>query len=342
VGEAPAFLAVLEQVSRLAPIDRPVLVTGERGTGKELVAARLHYLSRRWDRPFVKVNCAALSDTLLDTELFGHEAGAFTGAQRRHLGRFEAADGGTLFLDEVATASARVQEKLLRVLEYGEFERVGGSRTLSVDVRVVAATNADLPRLADSGAFRADLLDRLAFDVVTLPPLRARAEDVPLLAEQFGIAMARELGWPLFPGFAPEALAALRAHGWPGNVRELRNVVERAVARAERPDRPVAEVTLDPFASPWSPAAAGAVAESVPAESPSPGPVRPESRPAGPPESPGGFEERVRGFEARLLREALERRRFNQRRAAEDLGLGYHQFRHHLRRHGILGRQAAE
>ncbi|MBY0431829.1 MAG: sigma 54-interacting transcriptional regulator, partial [Rhodospirillales bacterium] len=192
LGQAPAFTRVLAHVSRAAPLNRPLLVVGERGTGKELIAARLHYLSPRWDKPFVKVNCAALAETLLDSELFGHEAGAFTGAQRRRPGRFELADGGTLFLDEIASASAAVQEKILRAVEYGTFERVGGE-TMRVDVRVIAAGNVDLPALARAGRFRADLLDRLAFDVVTLPPLRERPEDIPLLAEHFGLGMAREL-----------------------------------------------------------------------------------------------------------------------------------------------------
>ena len=241
LGESAAFLDVLERVSRLARLERPCLVVGERGTGKELIAARLHYLSRRWDRPFVAVNCAALSEDLLDSELFGHEAGAFTGARDRRVGRFERADGGTLLLDEIATASGRVQEKILRVVEYGEMERLGGGRTLRVDVRVVGATNVDLPTEVDAGRFRADLLDRLAFEVVTLPPLRARREDIPVLAQHFAVAMARELGRPLFAGFTPEAEAALLDHAWPGNVRELKNAVERAVARASG-DEPVAEV----------------------------------------------------------------------------------------------------
>ena len=171
VGEAPAFRAALAQVSQLAALDRPVLVVGERGTGKELVAARLTYLSPRWDKPFVKLNCATLAESLLDSELFGHEAGAFTGATRRRLSRFEIADGGTLLLDEIATASLAVQENILRV---------------------IAATNVDLPGLAEAGGFRSDLLDRLAFDVVTVPPLRERAEDIPLLAEHFGRGMTRE------------------------------------------------------------------------------------------------------------------------------------------------------
>src|ERR1700736_2200118 len=155
VGEAPAFRAALAQVSQLAALDRPVLVVGERGTGKELVAARLTFLSPRWDKPFVKLNCATLAESLLDSELFGHEAGAFTGATRRRLSRFEIADSGTLFLDELANASLAVQEKILRVIEYGAFERVGGNEPIHVDVRVVAATNLDLPALAAEGKFRA-------------------------------------------------------------------------------------------------------------------------------------------------------------------------------------------
>src|SRR6185369_9119219 len=177
LGESPAFLDMLAHVSHVAPLDRPVLVVGERGTGKELVAARINYLSPRWDKPFVKLNCAALAESLLDSELFGHEAGAFTGAVRRRAGRFELADGGTLFLDEIAQASTAVQEKILRVVEYGLFERVGGSAPVRVDVRVIAATNVHLPTAVAEGRFRADLLDRLAFDVVRIPPLRERRDD---------------------------------------------------------------------------------------------------------------------------------------------------------------------
>ena len=218
VGEAPAFRAMLAQVSQLAPLDRPVLVVGERGTGKELIAARLTYLSPRWDKPFLTVNCAALAESLLDSELFGHEAGAFTGAVRRRASRFELADGGTLFLDEIAAASHAVQEKVLRVIEYGTFERVGGNEPLAVDVRLIAAANADLPALAEAGRFRSDLLDRLAFDVVTMPPLRARAEDIPLLAEHFARAMTRNLGRGAFAGFTQAAMARLEAHSWPGTI----------------------------------------------------------------------------------------------------------------------------
>ena len=328
LGESPAFLAALAHVSRVAPLERPVLVIGERGTGKELIAARLHYLSQRWDRPFVKVNCAALPESLLDSELFGHEAGAFTGANRRQIGRIEQADGGTLFLDEIATASPAVQEKLLRAVEYGEIERVGG-RTATVDVRVVGATNADLPALAAAGRFRADLLDRLAFDVVTLPPLRARPDDIPPLAEHFALGMVRELQRPLFPGFTDAALDRLCGHDWPGNVRELRNTVERSVAAADS-DEPLDHIVLNPFESPWRPVAAPtACVETAP---PATGATAIIPIPA----FDGGILDQVRAFEASILRDSLERNRFNQRQTAEALGLGYHQLRGMLKKHGLI------
>ena len=228
IGESPQLAAALDHISRLAAIDRPVLIIGERGTGKELAAERLHYLSTRWDQTFTKINCSAIAETLLESELFGHEAGAFTGATKQHIGRFELTDGGTLFLDELATMSLRLQEKLLRVIEYGEFERVGGQKTLQVDVRLVAATNADLPSLADEGVFRWDLLDRLSFDVVHLPPLRERDDDLYELAQHFSVRMCRELGWDYFPGSRDAAIRQLSAHHWPGNIRELKNVVIRA------------------------------------------------------------------------------------------------------------------
>src|SRR5690554_1623165 len=255
IGQANSFLSVLEQVSQIAPLNKPVLIIGERGTGKELIAARLHYLSKRWEQSYITLNCAALSESLLESELFGHEVGAFTGAQKRHEGRFERADGGTLFLDELANTSALVQEKILRVIEYGEFERVGGSKTVRVDTRLVAATNEDLPSLAEAGKFRADLLDRLAFDVITLPPLRERREDIMLLAEHFAIQMARELELELFSGFTSKARQTLLDYAWPGNVRELKNVVERSVYRVNNAHLPVSEVILDPFNSPYRPVA---------------------------------------------------------------------------------------
>ena len=268
LGQARPFLDLLEAVSRVAPLDRPVLVVGERGTGKELIAARLHFLSTRWDRPLVKLNAAALPETLLESELFGHEAGAFTGAVRRRAGRFELADSGSLFLDEIADTNLAVQERLLRVVEYGAFERLGGSATVQVDVRLIGATNVDLPSEAAAGRFRDDLLDRLAFDVLTVPPLRARRDDVPLLADHFGRAMAHDLGWRDFPGFSRDALAALLAWPWPGNVRELKNVVERAVYRAARADRTIAEVQFDPFDSPYRPASRRSTPPQRPAARP--------------------------------------------------------------------------
>ena len=229
IGESPGFLEVLERVSRVAQLNRPVLVIGERGTGKELVAARVHYLSPRWDRPFVKLNCAALAESLLETELFGHEAGSFTGAVRRRLGRFELANEGSLFLDELSNTSERVQEKVLRVIEYGELERVGGNDTISTDVRIIGATNEDLPALAEAGKFRPDLLDRLAFDVITLPPLRERRDDILPLAEHFAVKMSGELGLELFQGFSDEARELLLDYAWPGNVRQLENVIQNVV-----------------------------------------------------------------------------------------------------------------
>ena len=340
LGEAPAFRAALAQVSQLAALDRPVLVVGERGTGKELVAARLTYLSPRWDKPFVKLNCAALAESLLDSELFGHEAGAFTGAARRRLSRFEIADGGTLFLDEIATASLSVQEKILRVIEYGSFERVGGNEVQRVDVRLLAATNVDLPALAAAGRFRSDLLDRLAFDVVTVPPLRERVEDVPLLAEHFARAMAHELGRDGFAGFAPEALAALAAWRWPGNVRELKNVVERSLCRWPRPDEPLAEIAFDAFVSPHRPAAATETIPSHPRESGGPSPMDSRLRGNDGDEAESDFLARVDSFEKRLLADALAANRFNQRRAAAALGLSYHQLRHYLKKHALTARRS--
>jgi len=345
LGESPAFMALAEQISRVAPLDRPVLVIGERGTGKELVAARLHFLSRRWDGPFVQLNCAALAESLLESELFGHEAGAFTGAVRRRSGRFELADGGSLFLDEIAAASPAVQEKLLRVVEYGAFERLGGNAALQVDVRVIGATNVDLPAAAEAGVFRADLLDRLAFEVLTLPPLRARREDIPLLARHFGREMAKELDWPYFPGFSPAALDRLASHDWPGNVRELRNTVERSVARAG-PEAEIDDVTLDPFASPWpladSPTARQeSAAPEEPGRRPPAGKEAPEKTPVGDilsdPLRAFDLREALKRVEHDLLQQALAAQRYNQKATARQLGLTYDQLRNRLRKHGLLG-----
>ncbi len=339
IGESPAFSDMLEHVSRVAPLARPVLVVGERGTGKELVAARLHFLSRRWERPFIKLNCAALAESLLESELFGHEAGAFTGAVRRRPGRFELADTGTLFLDEIANAGHAVQEKILRAVEYGEFERLGGDRSLSVDVRVIGATNIDLPASAAQGDFRHDLLDRLSFDVITIPPLRARLDDIPLLASHFGRTMARELDWPDFPGFAPSAVDAMLAHQWPGNVRELKNVAERAVYRSAKMDEPVSEIVFDPFGSPYRPSK-----QPRPAAGPATQPSVPEPAGEALPQASEPLDIRavLADFERRLLAQAMAVNRYNQRATASHVGLSYHQLRNALRKHGLLGEQLAK
>ena len=345
IGEAPAFMQVLESVSQIAPLEKPVLVVGERGTGKELIAARLHYLSNRWEAEYQKVNCAAISESLLESELFGHEAGSFTGASKAHQGRFERADKGTLFLDELATTSMRVQEKLLRVIEYGEFERLGGQKTKRVDVRLVAATNVDLPALADRGDFRHDLLDRLAFDVITLPPLRARQEDIVLLANHFAINMASELDRDFFPGFTDDAIDTLNNHSWPGNIRELKNAVERSVYRTAE-DEPVAAITLDAFASPYRPSTtkpATIPAPSSPAPSSKPTEQPDEETPAAPATSSGGtfslpldLRDELKRHEIALIEQGMEEARFNQRKAAELLGLTYHQLRGLLKKYDLL------
>lgn len=333
IGQSGAFLDALERASRAAALDRPVLVIGERGTGKELVAERLHRLSPRWDQPLVIMNCAALPETLIEAELFGHEAGAFTGATRARAGRFEEADGGTLFLDELGTLSMAAQDRLLRAVEYGEITRIGSSRPLRVDVRIVAATNESLPDKVEKSGFRADLLDRLSFEVVTLPPLRARKGDVMVLAEHFGRRMASEMGREDWPGFGAAAIDALSEYAWPGNVRELRNVVERAVYRWER-EGPIEVIEFDPFRSPWQPetiSRPAAVNASDDGEGDEADPVTACE------EGPSDFKSRVSRFERELLKKALSEHRFNQRATADALGLSYDQLRHALRRHDLLG-----
>lgn len=318
---------MLEHVSRAAKLIKPVLVIGERGTGKELIASRLHYLSPRWEQPLVKVNCAALTESLLESELFGHQAGAFTGATRTHIGRFEQANGGTLVLDELGTIPPRMQEKILRVIEYGEFQRVGGTDTIRTDVRIVGATNEHLPRLAELGRFRADLLDRLAFDVVHVPPLRARPEDVHTLAYHFAVNVTKELRRSFFAGFTADAKAALLAYAWPGNVRELKNAVERSVYRTEAADEPINRILFDPFASPFNPPAPPSPEPAIVAA----GAVEPTVETS----VPNDFRAAVAGFERQVLKRALERAQFKQTLAAKILGLSYHQFRSLLRKHGL-------
>ena len=338
VGQSFPFLDAVERASRAAPLNRPVLVIGERGTGKELIAERLHHLSSRWAAPLIVMNCAALPEHLIEAELFGHEAGSFTGAAKTRHGRFEEADGGTLFLDELGTLSMPAQDRLLRAVEYGEVTRIGASKPMSVDVRIVAATNDSLPGLVERGKFRADLLDRLSFEVVTLPPLRAREGDIPLLAEHFGRRMGVELDWPNWPGFSSRAMSALEEYHWPGNVRELRNVVERAVYRWDDPERPIDAIQFDPFHSPWAPSSVAAHHQRPPQAPPAEEAAQqpPETAPAAPPASTNDFRGAVAAYERSLLEDALSRNRFNQRATAAALGLSYDQLRHALKRHKLL------
>jgi len=323
LGRSEAFLTFQERLSQAAKVDRPVLLVGERGTGKELAAARLHYLSPRWREPLVALNCAALAPTLIESELFGHEAGAFTGAAKRRIGRFEAAQGGSLFLDELGNIPLEVQEKILRVVEYRLFERVGGSSPVQVDVRLIGATNADLPALAAQGRFKPDLLDRLSFEVLVLPPLRAREGDVIFLANYFAARMAHELGRPDMPTFSDRALADLESYPWPGNIRELKNVVERAVYRST--SAIIDELVFDPFPK--------SVGRPQPDREYPKAPLPPaEASPPAHLAEP--LPRQVRDLEVRLIKTALRRAKFNQKKAADLLGLTYHQFRGLYRKYG--------
>ncbi|MCF1426942.1 MAG: phage shock protein operon transcriptional activator [Shewanella sp.] len=345
IGQSNALLEVLEHVSQIAPLTKPVLIIGERGTGKELIAERLHYLSRRWDQQFIKLNCSSLSENLLESELFGHETGAFTGAKGRHEGRFERADSGTLFLDELANTSGLVQEKLLRVIEYGEYERVGGSKTLRADVRLICAANEDLPSLAEAGEFRPDLLDRLAFDVITLPPLRCRREDTLELAQYFAIGMTRQLKLEFFPGFGAQAKALLLDYHWPGNIRELKNVIERAVYRHGDSDEPINDIILDPFESPYRPQqrvkmqqrrSAQATESAAVASTVSTKPAEQVAPAAGAVNFPIDFKSHCEQAEIQLLNQALAAAQFNQKKTADLLGLSYHQLRGILKKYNLL------
>lgn len=312
LGESEVFLEFQESLSRVARVDRSVLLIGERGTGKELATAKLHYLSNRWQGPLIALNCAALSSTLIESELFGYEAGAFTGATRRRTGRFEAADEGTLFLDEIANIPMEVQEKILRVVEYGTFERVGSSGSIVVDARIIGATNADLPTLVQTGRFKRDLLDRLSFEVLFLPPLRERKEDIPLLANHFASRMSFELQQQEVPYFSEEAMEVLENYHWPGNVRELKNVVERATYRSDGPR--INHIVFDPFHSPFG----MELPEGEERSKTEPDTPQPISKP---------FYEAVQEVEVRLLKQALEEAKYNQKKAARILNLTYYQFR---------------
>lgn len=331
LGQSDAFLEFQEQISKVAPIERPVLVLGERGTGKELAASRIHFLSRRWQKPLVTLNCSALTPSLIGSELFGYEKGAFTGASSRQAGRFETASQGTFFLDEIGTIPLEVQEKILRVVEYGTFERVGSAESIHVDVRIVAATNVNLSLMAQSGEFKQDLLDRLSFEVIYIPPLRERKGDIPVLSNHFAGRMAFELGWDDVPTISLSALKSLEAYPWPGNIRELKNVIERAVYKST--SSVIKDVSFDPFQHPFEKNLAvknDKAVENLPASK--------EGKSAGQAdliekvlEKP--FKEAMAEVERYLLSEALKACRFNQKKAAQKLGLTYDQFRGIKRKH---------
>lgn len=328
-GESEPFLDTMEHVSSAAKVNRPVLIIGERGTGKELVAARLHYLSPRWQQPRITVNCAAFNPNLLESEIFGYEQGAFTGAGRSKKGRFEMAHKGSLFLDELAQSPMALQEKILRVLEYQEFERVGGTETISVDVRVIAATNQDLPSLCREGKFRDDLLDRLSFEVITLPPLRERLNDIPMLISLFALRMSREMEHERRPTFSKRAIESMIEYSWPGNIRELKSVVERAIYRHQ--GEVIEVIDFDPFRSPYRPTQRIGINKIIPPEQ-----ARKKSEEVGlvPLEQedtqslPGAIE----ALERQMSLAALEKTLYNQKKAAESLGVSYYQFRRLLKR----------
>ena len=343
IGQSQAYLAILDRVSDSAVLERPVLLVGERGTGKELIAKRLHFLSPRWEKVFITVNCAAFTDERLDEELFGQ---SFLDGREDTNGKFYHADEGTIFLDNIDAVSPRLQEKLMGAVEYGRYEASGEHAEQEVDVRVISASAIDLPGAVSRGVFRADLLDRLAFEVITLPPLRARRDDILPLSDHFGRKIAAELGADHFPGFTAEASEALLARDWPGNVRELKAIIERNTAKAWLADENLSNpigggitgpLIFDPFASPHRlQDAAPAPQISTPIAAP---PVHEaslrHSEEAHNPPLQTGFQDRVLAFERKLILEAMQISKNHQGKAAERLDLTYHQFRGLMRKHGL-------
>lgn len=309
LGESEVFLDFQSRLSRAAIVNRSVLLVGERGSGKEIAARRLHFLSQRWQQSLVTVNCAALPPSLIETELFGYEQGAFTGAQKTRKGRFEEAEGGTLFLDEIGLIPLEVQEKILRVVEYGTYERVGSSVTHESNVRIIGATNADLPKLCEEGKFKEDLLDRLSFEVLFLPPLRERGEDILLLANYFASKMALECNKHEMPSFSEEVYEQLLSYPWPGNVRELKNVIERAVYRNDT--SLIEHLEFNPFENPFK------TKERVE-------PLVEHKKEV---LDLGGFEQAKLELDLVYLKAALEQAEGNQKEAAKLLGLTYDQLR---------------
>ena len=297
VGDSPQTKELIQRIERVAQVPRPMLIVGERGTGKELVARAIHEASGPAQRSMIVVNCAAFTDALLESELFGHEKGAFTGAQETSRGKFELADGGTLFLDEIGNMSLSFQQKILRVVEYGAFTRVGGAVELKTTAHIVAATNTDLEERMQSGEFLPDLYDRLSFEILRVPPLRERPEDIEPLSLYFLSQFQREI--PAFKAkqLSRSALRVLRPYHFPGNVRELKNIIERAAYRDT-----TSEITPEDI---------GLLSDASV-------------------DIPGGtFDERVETFRKRLIHEALDQSGGNQAAAARLLGLSYHQFRYY-------------
>ncbi len=306
IGESTTFLDFQQGISRVAKIERPVLFIGERGSGKELAASRLHYLSNRWDKPFVTLNCAALNANLIETELFGHTQGAYTGAGSKRKGRFEEANGGTLFLDEIGLLPMEVQAKILRVVEYGVFEMVGSSEPIKTNVRIIGATNANLKAMADKGDFKPDLLDRLSFEVLFLPPLRERKKDIMLLASHFASRIADEISLDGVIEFADKVIDEIFEYSWPGNIRELKNVIERAVYSANT--NIIEHIKLNPFSNPYN-------VEGADSNNDNKRLVFDQ------------FKEDIKAMEIKYLSHALKNSQNRQKEAAELLNITYDQFR---------------
>ena len=308
VARSGSFLKVLEDARRFAAFPRPVLIRGERGTGKELIARFIHDQSDRRDRPFVPINCAAYDDELVNAEIYGHEKGAFTGADRMRTGKFEQANGGTLFMDEIGNMSMPFQEKILRVVEYQEFERVRGSERVKVDVRIISATNASLEELMEENLFRRDLYDRLTFAEIRIPPLRHRKEDIPELIVHFVRRLHQEIPNLLEKTFRKDTVEAMREYYWPGNVRELKNIVERVYLYGP-------EQVITPSALP--------------------------SEITGSTIGGNSFHEKVEDFKRQLIMAKLVECGNNQRTAAQELGMTYDQFRHYYKKYCGLKKAAS-
>ena len=303
IAKSQAFQRVLDQAEQFAPVPRPILLRGERGTGKELVARFIHDQSPRKRKPFVAINCAAFDGELINAEIYGHEKGAFTGATETRIGKLEQADTGTLFMDEIGNMSPPFQEKILRVIEYQEFERIRGAKTIKVDVRIISATNADLEELIAANLFRKDLYDRLTFAKLEIPALRHRKEEIPHLIIYFVQELHREIPNLMQKTFDLKTVEAMLDYYWPGNVRELKNIVERVYLYGS--DERILPSHLPPEIT----------GQEITGES---------------------FTEKVEQFKRQLIVEALEKAKHNQRQAARELGMTYDQFRHYYKKYSSV------